>query len=410
MRVDPEPLIAALAAALAVAPPVEKPSYVLDMEVSKVDAAGDDPGHPYAMLITTLRSVEDLRIFDGIAQAVPNAVSRWDYHRLAIWLIRRSQRVGPAAAVAGLQHYLDLEEIPCHAVWALEGLPLERPCALGNGYELVPWDLLPASEEKDAARQMLVPALRFPTAALTVPYGVVKLHGTVEEVRDHNWQAIPRQEPEDAILCAGLFGPTAPHTVAWWVQVAPWAPMLGGLMGHSPHTGKRCTEPWPEEAYSAWPKLVERFRALPPNRRKSGTSQKSIRISQKSIRISMQRLNAAIRRTSPVDAAIDLGIALEGLFLSDQGRDRGELSYRLRVRASRFLGATRDDRQAVFQLTGRLYTARSRAAHAGELPATSEGESIESLLSRGFELVARSIRKLLETDPTGWDWDDVTLA
>ena len=56
---------------------------------------------------------------------------------------------------------------------------------------------------------------------------------------------------------------------------------------------------------------------------------------QRYFRVPLERLNMAIRRVSQVDSAIDTGIALEALFLSDQSDDRGELTFRLRVRGAR---------------------------------------------------------------------------
>src|SRR6266436_8665068 len=51
------------------------------------------------------------------------------------------------------------------------------------------------------------------------------------------------------------------------------------------------------------------------------------------LRVPMQRLNSAMRRKSAVDSAIDLGIALESIFLRDTTDDRSELTFKLRVRS-----------------------------------------------------------------------------
>ncbi len=83
------------------------------------------------------------------------------------------------------------------------------------------------------------------------------------------------------------------------------------------------------------------------------------------VRLPMQRLSLAMRRLTNVDSAIDLGIALESIFLNDLQDDRGELTFRLRIRVTRWMEDDVSKRPNLYQLVGDLYTLRSRAAHSG---------------------------------------------
>jgi hypothetical protein len=125
------------------------------------------------------------------------------------------------------------------------------------------------------------------------------------------------------------------------------------------------------------------------------------------LRLSMGRLNTAMRRYSPVDAAIDLGIALESIFLSDLAGDRGELTYRLKLRASKYLGRSLDEKKELFNIFGDLYLARSIAVHTGKLPEKIRKKPINDLLNIGFDHTARAIRLvILNGQP---DWTAITL-
>jgi hypothetical protein len=117
----------------------------------------------------------------------------------------------------------------------------------------------------------------------------------------------------------------------------------------------------------------------------------------------MQRLNRAMRRGVPVDASSDLGIALEGLFLADMPEERGELTFRLRTRAARFLAGTEVDRKKIFTLVGDLYGMRSSAVHTGAVSATIRGQPVQQTLENGYALTADAIRRFVMHGEPNWD-------
>lgn len=85
-----------------------------------------------------------------------------------------------------------------------------------------------------------------------------------------------------------------------------------------------------------------------------------------------QKLEVPIKRwiksktdQSLEDTLIDLGIALESLYL-DRG-NRSELSFRLRLRAAWFLGLDFTERESVMTNIGKIYSLRSNAVHNGSV-------------------------------------------
>jgi hypothetical protein len=126
------------------------------------------------------------------------------------------------------------------------------------------------------------------------------------------------------------------------------------------------------------------------------------------LRIPLDRLNRALRRAASTDSAIELGIALESLLLSDLDDERGELTFRLRLRGARFLANTLTARKEVDRLLRDVYNARSIAVHTGRLPDRIGGVPITQLLEDGYRLAARVIEKIIR-DGTP-DWPNVQLS
>ena len=84
----------------------------------------------------------------------------------------------------------------------------------------------------------------------------------------------------------------------------------------------------------------------------------------------IRRFSDAMERGRPQDAVVDLMIAAESLFLSDAGdaQQRGELRYRLALRAAFFIDSTEYSRREVFRHMKRAYDARSAIVHGGGEP------------------------------------------
>ena len=82
----------------------------------------------------------------------------------------------------------------------------------------------------------------------------------------------------------------------------------------------------------------------------------------------VRRFSYASERGRPDDQLIDLMIAAESLFLSDAGspEDRGELRYRLALRAAFFIDSQEYSRREIYSHMRRAYGARSTIVHGSE--------------------------------------------
>lgn len=137
----------------------------------------------------------------------------------------------------------------------------------------------------------------------------------------------------------------------------------------------------------------------------------SIRLRQDSIKnqkieYAIKRFRNSIERYSPDDPErlLEYAIALEAIYLSDSNTERGELTYRLRLRVARFLKEDYKDREEVFKLIRDLYDLRSKIAHGGDISISTrkkkkdrerDEETLKQVLKEVPSLLAKSILKIM---------------
>ena len=341
-------------------------------------------------LLGILREDPELKIFDGAMQVLPNQASRVDYCWLGRWLLRRGSEVGVEQAVADLKRYIETSAIPYLLTFALSGIEVGEPCNLGRGVSLLPWEQVPESVQKQSIHEkfLMTADFRWPTAAMVREETLAKIHIHGAEVEKY---MIPLDDTDlrDATLCISLCGPTAPFILASWLAPPPWAPVMTGGYSMPFPEGKPRHGKWPQLYSSEASQLFQTFAALPDARKDL-------------LRLVMQRLNSAMRRLSNVDSAIDLGIALESLFLDDMDEARGEMTFRLRFRASRFMGKSRTERLHLYKLVGDLYSARSSAIHSGRVSSTMQGRPTDKILEEGYRLTADTVKRCIINGQPDW--------
>jgi len=382
-----------LADALPHTPPVTQTDFALTILLQEANGGRVTPHPSVTALLDCLRKDPELAIFHGRTQIVRDVGRGVTHVFLAEWLLGRAAVVGANQAVTDLERYLRTERLPYHAIVAVGGIKVDRAYDLGNGMQLVPWKDVVPSRSKRAIDEAEPFHRSFydPDCALVRDVELPRLHVEYTETRKHiRFRDLTTEM--DMLLCLGLFGPTAPVLLAAWLEAPEWAPMIRGSLSMPFVEGPGRATPLPEKdaveasrLFSTWVGLTEGRKA--------------------ELRVPMQRLNSAMRRPSLVDSAIDLGIALESIFLPD---GRGALTFRLRVRAARWLGSTPGERRRLSAVVGDLYAVRSKAVHEGRVPDRVHRRETRELLEEGYELTARALVALISKgDP---DWDAVTYG
>lgn len=112
--------------------------------------------------------------------------------------------------------------------------------------------------------------------------------------------------------------------------------------------------------------------------------------------IPINRFNFANERERPEDKLIDYIIAFESLFT----KEPQELSYRLSIRVSFFMGKSHKDRKKIFTLIKKAYDLRSKIVHGmnydKNVEVNGENIPIQDFVSRIEELLRESIKSSLQ--------------
>jgi hypothetical protein len=87
---------------------------------------------------------------------------------------------------------------------------------------------------------------------------------------------------------------------------------------------------------------------------------------KKALRVSIDRCVSGAISTDDNQTALDQGIAFEIILMHGAGQFTGEITYRLAVRAARFIGGSQQEQYKNFRLVRELYNLRSKVAHAGQ--------------------------------------------
>jgi len=349
-------------------------------------------------LLDALKNEQDLRVFDGSSIHVLSFSAHLaQYWNLGAWLLARAQSVGSNQALEDLSHYLSTDDVTCEVVVAFCGLEPEGRFDMGRAISFLPWAQLQNSRQKQSLLDRTVTSFPFayPTGALVRELNTKKSYISQTEfqqnIAKYTIDSIDTTEIYDSLMCLAIVQPSSPQVLASWVSAPSWVPIAAGptlfpiVDGISPFN-KISTEGCVQGG-----ELFKAFCSASPS-------------FQARIRLVLQRLIRAMRRGSQVDAAIDLGISLEALYLNDMKGDRGELSFRLRTRSSRFLGNNAEERKRIFRLMKDAYNLRSVAVHTGSVD-TFDERPVQDVLHDGFLCAAETVRHfILDGKP---DWDKV---
>ena len=119
---------------------------------------------------------------------------------------------------------------------------------------------------------------------------------------------------------------------------------------------------------------------------------------------------------NPIDKIIDLGIALESLYLSAID-SKNEIRFRFSLHAAWHLGKDKEQRKTLMKEFKAIYDWRSTAVHTGKLPKKENGkrkkphteEEVREFITRAQDLCRRSIIKILKKGEFP-NWNNLILS
>ncbi len=391
---DQSSICAALDRAVEVAGKERSQNRVLAFQVLTLR---DNPEHALPELRSLLEVLELTPALEGFAhgQSTLGLSGQVSYVYLVQWLLARAQQVGSQETVEDLGRYVRAETLSVSEVLAVDGLCVSQTVAFGD-YELVPWSSLPLTDAKWHAGARGMANFDFPSAAVVQRQEVARAHLRPWE----NYELRSLEPMIDVLRCTAAAAGVGFRLLHYWVEPPAWAPwavqrMDFGIDRRSPPPSQTVDAAIVPTAQDA----VARFTSL----EESDTVR---------FRLPLERLNRSyLARHSPVDAAIDLGIALESLFAPAKLSEG--ISFAVRTRAARFLGGSIATRNETSRALKDAYDLRSRAIHAGRFDADDTKKwrdhlRVQEALSASQSLVATAVLKMIrEGEP---DWDEFDLG
>ena len=130
------------------------------------------------------------------------------------------------------------------------------------------------------------------------------------------------------------------------------------------------------------------------------------------LRIAIDRWIMSKTDRTRVDKMIDLGIALEALYVPDG--NSGEIRFKFAVHAAWHLGKDKEDRKKLMKEFKEIYDWRSKVVHTGKLPNKTKNTpftpgEVRGFIERAQDLCRESIMKILEAGEFP-DWDNLILG
>ena len=113
---------------------------------------------------------------------------------------------------------------------------------------------------------------------------------------------------------------------------------------------------------------------------------------RKKLQVPINRWISSVGLREQTDQMIDLGIALEALYL---GGERSELGFKLAIRASWLLGHNKTERHKLLGIFRDIYKYRSDAVHQGTFMSRRGPEERDEVIKQAQDLCLRSIKKVI---------------
>ncbi|QBR04222.1 HEPN domain-containing protein [Paraburkholderia pallida] len=333
---------------------------------------------------------------------------------IAEGLVHRAIQTSPADAVADLYRFFEQDYSRCVEVCLLRGISVKEQIELSNEIFLGPLAAVPSdSLQQFIARRSMGAAVIPGMTPVQVDEKRPPLEAALyrlKEVRPKWFRQPVNGEPlpfvQDAISLTAvanlltLIGPSSPFIVSAYTELAD-GELLKGRTGFSWNNPPEETRIVENVAVS-----TEEIRDLLPTIRSYLALPERI---EKQLQVPLHRLNEAVRHRNSVDRALDLGIALESLLLSQQ-QSKDQLSLQFRLRGAWLLGKDGNERTALYKQLETLYTYRSLAAHSGAVePSKTPAAEVEATLKDGLRLCASAIRRVI--DSSGYpDWSRLLVG
>ena len=343
-----------------------------------------------------VEKADQLQPFDEMLQCLGGGGAAVCRTKLADWMIQRAQIVGATQTVRNVESYIQHDSFDAYQIMLLSTPNIEEEADLAENIRLVPIQKIPSERLlKNIGMDQLytiLPAPR-PSGALIRKFRHKKEH--ISQIGESHFQYKPEgfEVLDDARLCLTLARKQgcAVQAIGLTFVAADEVPILDGLSWQvPPDRNPMIQAPLIGIEARAAKALHEDFLKLDAK-------------GQAHLRIPMRKLNHCAAERDPVEAAVDLRVALESLFLTDGGQ--GELNYRLAHRAAIVTGGDLDQRKDTNSKITKVYSWCSTALHTGQVHSKFDRRQFNSVRSLVRDVLCQMIKNGIGRP----DWKAVEL-
>jgi len=369
-------------------------------------------------LLSLISGDPDFDCFNGRMWNQGRGYVRVELKTILNWLLYMTNKVDVETALSALTKFSKIKYMPVQEFLAISGVAVSRSIELGEAVRLVPFNDIPSS----FAKESLDPALMKPE--FLVKFGIspgvftflnhvppkaviikaAKVEPKYKSPSDNLGDFLSvSAELYEICECITLISSAAPLPIVNWVTMDEWVPCSGFVGGgFSPEIvevkDKTIIDLTDNQLYEL-KALYGQFCSLDQKTRNR-------------LRIPIQRLNQARRRTNIADKAIDIGVALEALYLNDHS-SKDQISFTFRLRAAWYLGDNHEHRKELIENFNKIYGCRSKAVHTGKLDEYTKMKrgkiKTADLLNKADVLCVQSILRIIN-DSNYPNWETLILG
>jgi hypothetical protein len=390
---DREKLLSALASALTVAPKARSVEMGLFWQCIILRDSPQEALQELQDLLVAMKSIPNLKIFEHAEQVAFGLGEPIDMLFLLNWLVSRGQEVGEEYAIDNLDQYLVAKTLELSEILAVDGFYISRTIDLGE-FRLDAWQNIAMSDRKWRVQSRILFGAHLPSVAIIQTYKVPKLHLYPWDNRTYHFSSI---EPAlDVLRCVTAVVGVGVRLLHHWVEPPEWAPWKAtvGSFGVDSTVIPMLRE-IDEDCLPKIQECVAKFEAMDEKTRLR-------------LRVPLDRLQRSLLKgVRSVDAAIELGVALESLYAPNK-LYRG-IASTIRTRAGKFLGSSPDESKSITATVKDIYDLRSCAMHTGRFDGDGADEKwrdenlVFETIQKGQAIVGKSLVKVIQEGEPTWN-------
>ena len=334
---------------------------------------------------------------DAIMLIKPNAASRAEWNRVALYLAKSTLKNGGKTTANYLREYLSLSaqnKLPGHDITLFRGLKINDRIEIGDGSFIAPYEeivevgLIEEPVDKGLESDDCPDYGKMDAAALVMNFewgpGIWKPMSGLDSGPNIELTYTYLERPQDIWIIIDLLAIASCHVIQVLSRVTRGAIFMKNLDPNFRVRPPYCfgaDYPWESKTLNQL--QTAQFLSMLRNWKKMGQKRDQLELP-------IRRLASATSRKGRFalqDGILDVSIALENFYKVGSIA----LSYKLAMRIAFYLGGDSRQKEDIYKIVKKIYTIRSKIVHGRKI----EKESLQNACSEAYEIGQQTLFKAL---------------